>query len=105
MLADNIAKMRGTLPQRLNYLTRQQNSDAVGVRLMTLHGSKGLEFDNVWILGVEDGNLPHPDSTEEDERRLFYVGITRARDRLELSSSLEDGLESRFIQEAGFRKE
>lgn len=105
ILAENIAKMRGTLPQRLNYLSRQQNLDAVGVKLMTLHGSKGLEFDNVWILGAEDGNLPHPDSTEEDERRLFYVGITRARDRLEISSSLADGSESRFIQEAGFRKE
>jgi superfamily I DNA/RNA helicase len=54
----------------------------------------------VWIIGAEDNNLPHPDSTEEEERRLFYVGMTRARDRLEISSSLEDGSESRFIGEA-----
>jgi superfamily I DNA/RNA helicase len=56
----------------------------------------------VWIIGAEDGNLPHPDSTEDEERRLFYVGITRARNRLEISSSIEDGLDSRFIIEAGF---
>ncbi|NNM70024.1 MAG: ATP-dependent helicase, partial [Gallionella sp.] len=54
-----------------------------------------------WMLGAEDGNLPHPDSTEDEERRLFYVGMTRARDRLEISSSIEDGLASRFMMEAG----
>ena len=101
-LAENIAKMHGTLPQRLNYLAGPKNVGASGVTLMTLHGSKGLEFDNVWILGVEDGTLPHPDSTEDDERRLFYVGITRARERLVISNSIEDGLDSRFIKEAGF---
>ncbi len=68
---------------------------------MTLHASKGLEFDNVWIMGCEDGNLPHTDSTEEDERRLLYVGMTRARNRLILSSAMEDGLESRFLEESG----
>lgn len=69
---------------------------------MTLHGSKGLEFGNVWILGVEDGILPHPDSTEENERRLLYAGITRVRSRLELSSAMEEGEVSRFLDEAGF---
>jgi superfamily I DNA/RNA helicase len=69
---------------------------------MTLHASKGLEFDSVWIMGIEDGHLPHTDSTEEDERRLFYVGMTRARHRLVLSSAIEEGLESRFLEEAGF---
>jgi len=71
------------------------------VLLSTLHGSKGLEFDCVWVIGAEDNNLPHPDSTEDEERRLFYVGMTRARDRLEISSSLADGAVSRFIKEAG----
>lgn len=101
MLADTLASMRGTLAQRLNLLTRKDEAKAVGVALLTLHGSKGLEYENVWILGVEDGNLPHPDSTEEEERRLFYVGMTRAKTRLALSSSLEDGMESRFVKEAG----
>lgn len=102
MLANTIARLKGTLAQRLNTLTRLiDNGDTVtGVVLSTLHGSKGLEFDCVWIIGAEDSNLPHPNSTEEDERRLFYVGITRAKNRLEISSSLEDGLESRFVKEA-----
>jgi superfamily I DNA/RNA helicase len=100
-LANIIAKLNGSLGQRLNTLTRLNNDTTItGVVLSTLHGSKGLEFDCVWIIGAEDNNLPHPDSTEDEERRLFYVGMTRARDRLEISSSLEDGGESRFIMEA-----
>jgi DNA helicase-2/ATP-dependent DNA helicase PcrA len=70
------------------------------VTLSTLHGSKGLEFDYVFLIGCEEGYLPHArtidtratDASEatggadiEEERRLFYVGITRARDRLVLS--------------------
>ncbi len=65
------------------------------VTLSTLHGSKGLEFDVVFLIGCEEGLLPHSrtldakatDATSQDieeERRLFYVGITRARERLEL---------------------
>ncbi len=102
-LASVIAKLNGSLAQRLNTLSRLKDSGNVvtGVVLSTLHGSKGLEFDCVWIIGAEDNNLPHPDSTEDEERRLFYVGMTRARNRLEISSSLEDGLESRFVKEAG----
>ncbi|MEO6066157.1 MAG: UvrD-helicase domain-containing protein [Lysobacterales bacterium] len=59
------------------------------VRLMTLHGAKGLEFRHVWLIGVEDGVLPHDAAidagTLEEERRLFYVGMTRARESLTLS--------------------
>ncbi len=64
-----------------------------GVRLMTVHASKGLEFDNVFIAGLEDGLFPHqkiddenisPEEREE-ERRLFYVAITRARKKVFLS--------------------
>lgn len=66
--------------------------DAPRVTLMTLHCAKGLEFNVVFIAGLEEGLLPHSrnsDTTEglEEERRLCYVGMTRARDKLYLSSA------------------
>lgn len=57
------------------------------VQLMTLHASKGLEFDYVFIIWVNDGLIPlynKDEAAEEEERRLFYVGMTRARKFLEL---------------------
>ena len=58
--------------------------------MMTIHNSKGLEFDSVFIVGLEEGLFPHAKSLEhadalEEERRLFYVGMTRARERLFIS--------------------
>ena len=57
---------------------------------MTIHNAKGLEFDNVFIAGVEQGLFPHSNSLEsdeeyEEERRLFYVAITRAKKNLIIS--------------------
>lgn len=59
-----------------------ESSDNVSVVLSTIHGSKGLEYPEVIIIDGVQGILPGKDSDEEEERRIFYVGITRARDRL-----------------------
>ena len=67
----------------------EKEEDRGGVTLITLHAAKGLEFPQVWLVGVEDGLLPHERSksegTVEEERRLLYVGITRARKRLTIT--------------------
>ncbi len=82
-----------------------------GVHLMTLHSSKGLEFQNVFIIGMEEQLLPHRSSIEEDnieeERRLAYVGITRARRHLTMTlaqsrrqyGSVKKCEPSRFLEE------
>ena len=53
--------------------------------LATLHAAKGLEWDRVFLIGIGEGYLPYPDAPEDEELRLFYVGITRARAHLHLS--------------------
>ena len=63
--------------------------------LATLHAAKGLEWDRVFIVGVGEGYLPYPDAVEDEELRLFYVGITRARTHLHLSHA---GAPSPFLR-------
>lgn len=101
-LVSTLVKVPGSLAQRILLLsTPPSTKSACHIQLMTLHGSKGLEFDHVWIYGAEEGNLPHTDSPEEEERRLMYVGMTRARNGLFISSALKEGSPSRFIRESG----
>ena len=88
--------------------------DTIPVSLMTLHSAKGLEFDAVFLAGLEEGVLPHSRSFNtnaeiEEERRLFYVGMTRAKQTLSLSRAvyrraygeerLRASLPSRFLSE------
>jgi ATP-dependent DNA helicase Rep len=84
----------GDLAAQMALLTHADRGEpGNAVRLMSLHGSKGLEFRAVFLVGLEDGTLPHEASMEEgrleEERRLLYVGITRAKEHLVLSHSLE----------------
>lgn len=90
---------------------RQLQKNAIA--LMTMHSAKGLEFPEVYLVGMEEGILPHHRSLEDDEagveeeRRLCYVGVTRAQERLTLSLSLtrlkwgkaRDTKPSRFLYE------
>ena len=71
-------------------------TDANAPTLLTLHAAKGLEFGAVFIVGLDDGILPHSRSFDEpaqmeEERRLFYVGITRAKDKLYLLRAIQRG--------------
>ncbi len=88
------------------------NKNKEGVKLMTMHQAKGLEFAIVFIAGVEEGILPHSRSIEdnfqlEEERRLFYVGITRAKEKLYITYTRRrfifgrrgESVKSRFIDD------
>ncbi len=91
----------------------KQESDIDAVQLSTLHAAKGLEFKHVFLIGIEEGVLPHRESQSpekiEEERRLMYVGITRAQRSLHISynEKRKQGKElipcevSRFIGEMG----
>ena len=91
----------------------KQDQEQDAVQLATLHASKGLEFHHVFLVGIEEGMLPHRESFDpvklEEERRLMYVGITRARNSLTLThcerrkqgKEWRDCEPSRFIGEMG----
>ncbi len=99
--------------QQISLYTEQDglSSEQELVTLMTLHNAKGLEYDTVFIVGCEEGAFPHmralEEGGEEEERRLCYVGITRARKRLymtwarerRLFGRAEHNLPSRFVDE------
>jgi superfamily I DNA/RNA helicase len=125
---DILLRQRGSLPQRITTAMQRDERDYNRVVLSTWHGAKGLEWRNVFLIDVNDGQVPHPgagggegedpdlltdaaelaraarrsaliEAQEAEERRLFYVAMTRAKDRLYICH--ERGKPSRFLDEAG----
>jgi ATP-dependent DNA helicase Rep len=94
-------------------LDKGNEEEADAVQLATLHASKGLEFGHVFLVGGEEGLLPHQSSIDEDkieeERRLMYVGVTRAQrsltitacERRRFGGEIRSVEISRFVDELG----
>ncbi len=112
-----LAGAYGTLEKFINamVLGGGELSEGEGVNLLTVHASKGLEFDEVYVIDLMDGRFPNRKLASkaglvEEERRLFYVAVTRAKNRLFLSYARHDAfkdidfLPSQFLYEAGLLK-
>ena len=105
------ATLDGFLQEQALFSESDRLTGAGRVTLMTLHNAKGLEYDHVFVVGMEEGTFPHARSMDEqnleEERRLCYVGITRARKTLTLSyarvrstyGEREYQMPSRFLSE------
>ena len=113
-LLKDLAKNYYDLERFLNALTLGSNeiSEGEGVNLLSIHASKGLEFDEVYVVDLMDGRFPNKklmsmSGSLEEERRLFYVATTRAKNRLFLSYAKYDRIKkinylpSQFLTEAG----
>ncbi len=121
--ARNIEEFYGMLREKndlnlrefLNELSLQSDQDKITdktINVMTIHASKGLEFDYLYVIGLEEGFFPLGDADIEEERRLAYVAITRAKKELTLSyvqsryirGQRSQMNKSRFLTEAGLVK-
>ncbi|WP_035907193.1 MULTISPECIES: ATP-dependent helicase [unclassified Lebetimonas] len=119
----NVEEFYGTMRDKkdlnirefLNELSLESDQDKITnemINVMTIHASKGLEFDHIFVIGLEEGFFPLSDADIEEERRLAYVAFTRARKKLTLSytqsryvrGSRSHVQKSRFLTEAGLIK-
>ena len=110
----NLARQYKELRRFVNAMVLGGNelSEGEGVNLLTVHASKGLEFPEVYVIDLVDGRFPNRKmmSSIEEERRLFYVAVTRAKDKLYLSLAQYDKVKkidykpSQFLHEAGMVK-
>ncbi|GAX87229.1 DNA helicase II/ATP-dependent DNA helicase PcrA [Lebetimonas natsushimae] len=116
----NVEEFYGTMREKkdlnvrefLNELSLESDQDKITdemINVMTIHASKGLEFDYIFVIGMEEGFFPLNDADIEEERRLAYVAFTRARKKLTLSFTQSRYVrgtrshvqKSRFLTEAG----
>jgi DNA helicase-2/ATP-dependent DNA helicase PcrA len=115
-LLKDYSKKDYTLEEILNELSLQSDADNIqnsAINIMTIHASKGLEFDHLFVIGFEEGFFPLGDSDIEEERRLAYVALTRAKKELVLScvksryirGSRDFVEKSRFLTEMGLLKD
>ena len=105
--AEIAANNYGTIPALLNYTDSfkdELSNDKDGVSLMTIHKAKGLELPVVFVIGMVDGMLPNKQGDIEEERRVAFVGLSRAMTHLYLTYSRQhlgrDVKKSIFIDEA-----
>ena len=89
-----IATMREFLRELEDRKEQNNPPQLPGVTLATFHAAKGLEWDSVYLFGVSEGVVPWPNSPIDEEKRLLYVGVTRAKERLKISYS---GVSSPFL--------
>ncbi|SOE97545.1 Superfamily I DNA or RNA helicase [Burkholderia sp. D7] len=97
---DVLSRLTGSFEDRLHFMRQDNNQPSPdALVLTTMHSSKGLEWDHVWIARSEETIVPDEKSTEPEERRLFYVAMTRARESLRISGTMKN-FASRFAAEA-----
>lgn len=98
---DVLTRLNGSFQDRLEFLRQKNNEPADdALVLTTMHASKGREWSAVAVIRAEESVVPDEASPETEERRLFYVALTRARDWLQISTSKKNPT-SRFVVEAG----
>ncbi|MFP3756317.1 ATP-dependent helicase [Cupriavidus sp. SIMBA_020] len=98
---DVVSRLSGPFADRLEFLRRKNNEAADdAIVLTTFHSSKGLEWDHTALIRLEETVIPDDGSPEAEERRLFYVGLTRARRSMVLSTAKKNPT-SRFVIESG----